>query len=73
MLCGKDMAGVKMIVALLLVVYVSWVGAQTHHVVGGDRGWAKSSEVRDWLSDKVFRVGDKICKPCDHFLCAFNK
>ncbi|KAL6332747.1 hypothetical protein AAG906_015008 [Vitis piasezkii] len=54
------MAGVKMIVALLLVVYVSWVGAQTHHVVGGDRGWAKSSEVRDWLSDKVFRVGDKI-------------
>ncbi len=55
------MAGMKVLVAvLLLVVYVSLVGAQSHHVVGGDRGWAKASEVTEWLSDKVFRVGDKI-------------
>ena len=63
------MAGMKVLVAvLLLVVYVSLVGAQSHHVVGGDRGWAKASEVTEWLSDKVFRVGDKICEYCDCFL-----
>lgn len=67
---ARAMAGVKMVVALLFFVYVSWVGvgvgAQSHHVVGGDRGWAKASEVTEWLSDKVFRVGDKICKSCDY-------
>ena len=59
------MAGVKLVVALLLLVYVSWAGALVHHVVGGDRGWDTSSDVQAWLSNKVFRVGDKICKACD--------
>ncbi|RVX08087.1 Uclacyanin 1 [Vitis vinifera] len=54
------MAGVKLVVALLLLVYVSWAGALVHHVVGGDRGWDTSSDIEAWLSNKVFRVGDKI-------------
>ncbi|CBI33124.3 unnamed protein product, partial [Vitis vinifera] len=54
------MAEVKLVVALLLLVYVSWAGALVHHVVGGDRGWDTSSDVQAWLSNKVFRVGDKI-------------
>ncbi|KAJ9689884.1 hypothetical protein PVL29_012514 [Vitis rotundifolia] len=54
------MAGVKLVVALLLLVYVSWAGALVHHVVGGDRGWDTSSDIEAWSSNKVFRVGDKI-------------
>ena len=53
------LAGMKMAFALLLIVYVSLVGAQIHHVVGDNRGSAKASEVKDWLFDKVFRVGAK--------------
>ena len=41
------MARMKMVVALLLIVYVSLVGAQIHHVVGSDRGSAKASEVKE--------------------------
>ncbi|KAL5576327.1 hypothetical protein UlMin_018026 [Ulmus minor] len=37
-----------------------WVGAQVHHVVGGDRGWEAASDVATWSSGKIFRVGDKI-------------
>ena len=33
-----------------------------------DHGLTKASEVKEWMSDKVFRVGDKICKSCDRSL-----
>ncbi|OMO64772.1 Plastocyanin-like protein [Corchorus olitorius] len=36
------------------------VGAQVHHVVGGDRGWDPSSDVASWSSGRSFAVGDKI-------------
>ena len=62
------MARMKMVGALLLIVYVSLVGAQIHHVVGGDRGSTKASEVQEWLFDKVFKVGDKLCESCDRSL-----
>jgi hypothetical protein len=63
--------GLKMvIVALVMIISVSlggkWVGvgAQVHHhVVGGDRGWDPSSDVSSWSSGRIFRIGDKICKP----------
>ena len=48
---GRAMARMKMVGALLLIVYVSLVGAQIHHVVGGDRGSTKASEVQEWLFD----------------------
>ncbi|KAI4295160.1 hypothetical protein MLD38_040595 [Melastoma candidum] len=36
------------------------VGAQVHHVVGGDRGWESGSDVRSWSKGRIFRVGDKL-------------
>lgn len=62
-------AGLKMVIVALVIISVSlggkWVGvgAQVHHVVGGDRGWDPSSDVSSWPSGRIFRVGDKICKP----------
>ncbi|KAM1797201.1 hypothetical protein ACFX11_037344 [Malus domestica] len=38
----------------------SLVGAQVHHVVGGDRGWDPSSDLASWSSGKTFRAGDKM-------------
>uniref|UniRef100_A0A7N0UD33 Phytocyanin domain-containing protein n=1 Tax=Kalanchoe fedtschenkoi TaxID=63787 RepID=A0A7N0UD33_KALFE len=38
----------------------SWVGAQVHHVVGGDRGWDPDSGLGAWSSRRVFSVGDKL-------------
>ncbi|KAE7995295.1 hypothetical protein FH972_000111 [Carpinus fangiana] len=60
------MAGLKMAILALVIISVSlggkWVGvgAQVHHVVGGDRGWDRSSDVSSWPSDRIFRIGDKI-------------
>ncbi|KAA8520175.1 hypothetical protein F0562_014431 [Nyssa sinensis] len=48
------------LVVISLAIGGKWVGAQVHHVVGGDRGWDPSSDVGSWSSDRVFRVGDKI-------------
>lgn len=62
------MGGIKLKV-LIAVVIVSvaiaggeWVGAQVHHVVGGDRGWDPSTDIASWSSARIFSVGDKICK-----------
>ena len=55
------MAGssVKVLMALVVVsaaIGGEWVvSAQSHHVLGGDPG--------SWSSGRIFRVGDKICKP----------
>ncbi|EOY28875.1 Copper binding protein 9, putative [Theobroma cacao] len=57
------MAIVKMVMALVIMAASlggKWVGAQVHHVVGGDRGWDPSSDVASWSSGRSFRVGDKI-------------
>lgn len=70
------MAGLKNIVAVALVMIVSmslegkWVGAQVHHVVGGDRGWDPATNLSSWRSGRIFRVGDKICKT--PLYCTFN-
>ncbi|KAK5826317.1 hypothetical protein PVK06_021234 [Gossypium arboreum] len=56
----------KMVMVLVFVAAntgVKWVGAQVHHVVGGDRGWDPSFDVASWSSGRIFRVGDKICFP----------
>ncbi|OMO76850.1 Plastocyanin-like protein [Corchorus capsularis] len=50
----------KMMVMALLVMAGKRVGAQVHHVVGGDRGWDPSSDVASWSSGRSFAVGDKI-------------
>lgn len=34
--------------------------AQTHHVVGDDRGWDSSSNVASWANRRIFRVGDFV-------------
>ncbi|KAI6704123.1 hypothetical protein NL676_013259 [Syzygium grande] len=47
-------------VLVLVSLNARWVGAQVHHVVGGDRGWDASSAVGSWSSGRVFRVGDKL-------------
>ncbi|KAI3440192.1 Phytocyanin domain-containing protein [Psidium guajava] len=53
-------AAVSAVVLVLLSLNARWVGAQVHHVVGGDRGWDASNAVGSWSSGRVFRVGDKI-------------
>lgn len=70
------MGGDKAFRALLVVVLVAVaVGEQeiqgpVHHVVGGHRRWDPTSDISSWLSGRVFRVGDKICKqPSSLKLC----
>ncbi|KAF6160820.1 hypothetical protein GIB67_036021 [Kingdonia uniflora] len=55
------MVVVALIITMLSVsLGGSLVEATTHHVVGGDRGWALSSNIALWSSDKDFAVGDTI-------------
>ncbi|XP_058081091.1 umecyanin-like [Magnolia sinica] len=53
-----SMRGLLVILAVAISVSDGW--AKVHHVVGGDRGWDPSTNVADWSSGKIFRVGDKI-------------
>lgn len=61
----STMAVARKLVLALAIISVSlggnWVGAQVHHVVGGDRGWDLSSGVGSWSSGRTFSVGDKLC------------
>lgn len=63
-----EMGGDKALRVLLVVVLVAVaVGGQevqgpVHHVVGGNRRWNPDSDIGTWLSGRVFRVGDKLCK-----------
>ncbi|KAL3585014.1 hypothetical protein D5086_011881 [Populus alba] len=55
------MAVVKKMLMLLVLVSVSLgVGAQVHHIVGGERGWDPYADLGLWSSARTFRVGDKI-------------
>ncbi|KAF9664435.1 hypothetical protein SADUNF_Sadunf16G0018600 [Salix dunnii] len=55
------MAMTKKIMMALVMVSVSLnVGAQVHHIVGGDRGWHPYTDIGSWSSARTFRVGDKI-------------
>ncbi|KAA8515585.1 hypothetical protein F0562_018804 [Nyssa sinensis] len=57
------MAGVKLFIAVVVLsaaIGGKWVGAQVHHVVGGDHVWNPSSDLGSWASGRIFRVGDKI-------------
>jgi len=61
---ARIMAVVKKMLMLLVLVSVSLgVGAQVHHIVGGERGWDPYADLGLWSSARTFRVGDKICKP----------
>lgn len=57
----------KMLRTLLVVALVSFAnggeraGAQVHHVVGDDRGWALSTDLHSWISGRVFKIGDILC------------
>lgn len=51
-----------LLVAAFVFTAATVAGAQVHHVVGEDRGWDPSSDVASWSSQRVFRVGDKICE-----------
>ncbi|CAK9311710.1 unnamed protein product [Citrullus colocynthis] len=58
-------AAMKKLVAVLTVAFVvstvaPVAGAETHHVVGGDRGWDVDSDIGSWSAGRTFRVGDKI-------------
>ncbi|XP_073037732.1 early nodulin-like protein 2 [Primulina eburnea] len=60
------MGGFKVFASLLFLVAVvgsgleQLVSAETHHHVGGEEGWNSASNISSWLSDRVFRVGDKL-------------
>ena len=65
-------APMKKLVAVLTVAFVlrtavPVAGMETHHVVGGDRGWDVDSDIGSWSAGRMFRVGDKICKI--HLFC----
>lgn len=60
------MATGKVLMALALISVSlggKWVGAEVHHVVGGERGWDPYTDLASWSSGRTFTVGDKICKP----------
>ncbi|PRQ28301.1 putative cupredoxin [Rosa chinensis] len=66
------MAGLKVVFVVLAISFSlggNWVGAQVHHVVGGDRGWdPANSDLTSWSSGKSFMVGDTLCEVC--ILCS---
>ncbi|XP_023001614.1 uclacyanin 1-like [Cucurbita maxima] len=55
-------AAMKKLVAVFTAAFVATTvaGAQTHHIVGGDRGWDVDSNIDSWSAGRKFRVGDKI-------------
>ncbi|XP_038893591.1 cucumber peeling cupredoxin-like isoform X2 [Benincasa hispida] len=58
-------AAIKKLVVVVTVAFVvstaaPLAGAETHHVVGGDRGWDVDSDISSWSAGRTFRVGDKI-------------
>ncbi|KAK8551663.1 hypothetical protein V6N13_120111 [Hibiscus sabdariffa] len=56
-----DVLQMVMVVVVMAATFgEEMVGAQMHHVVGGDRGWDPSSDVASWSSSRSFSVGDKI-------------
>ncbi|XP_058200319.1 mavicyanin-like [Rhododendron vialii] len=57
---GNSKLLIAMIVFSVAIGRGQWVGAQIHHVVGGDRGWDPSSDIPFWASTRIFSVGDKI-------------
>lgn len=59
MVVFKLIAAVSLVLAALSAAGVS---AQTHHVLAGQHVWGPALDVNSWLSGRVFRVGDKICK-----------
>ncbi|XP_022142597.1 mavicyanin-like [Momordica charantia] len=60
------MAAMKKLLAVLTAAFFvnsatpPGAGAETHHVVGGDRGWDVDSDISSWSAGRSFRVGDKI-------------
>ncbi|XP_023542417.1 cucumber peeling cupredoxin-like [Cucurbita pepo subsp. pepo] len=46
--------------AFIVTTAAPFAGAETHHVVGGDRGWDVDSNIASWSAGRIFRVGDKI-------------
>ncbi|CAK7345102.1 unnamed protein product [Dovyalis caffra] len=50
----------KMLLGLVLVSVSLGVGAEVHHIVGGERGWDPYADIGSWSSGRTFRVGDKI-------------
>lgn len=44
------------------VVAGAVAAAVHHHVVGGDPGWDVASDVIAWSANKLFTVGDTLCK-----------
>ncbi|KAJ6426170.1 hypothetical protein OIU84_026703 [Salix udensis] len=59
--CAVKMAMNKKTLMALVIVLVSLnVGAQVHHIVGGDHGWHPYTDIGSWSSATTFRVGDKI-------------
>ena len=63
--CHGGVAIVVVLIALMAsscgVVMGSAQGV--HHLVGGGHGWdAATSDLQAWSSQRVFRVGDNICK-----------
>ncbi|KAL5700120.1 hypothetical protein ACHQM5_025609 [Ranunculus cassubicifolius] len=48
------------VVGMVLISVIHVVESQVHHVVGGDRGWDRDSDLKSWSSNRLFRVGDNI-------------
>jgi len=44
------------------MVLLSSVAMATDYVVGDDKGWTLDFNYTTWAQDKVFRVGDTLCK-----------
>ncbi|KZV06885.1 hypothetical protein F511_45635 [Dorcoceras hygrometricum] len=67
----------RVLAAVFVVVFAvsgpgNLVSGQTHHVVGGEEGWSSGSNISSWLSGRVFRVGDKLCKHLNSSISPVN-
>ncbi|KAI6697030.1 hypothetical protein NL676_017149 [Syzygium grande] len=56
------MASQFAILAIAALVALPSVALATQWTVGDGNGWTISYNYTDWAKDKVFRVGDSLCK-----------
>ncbi|KAL9243470.1 hypothetical protein vseg_017354 [Gypsophila vaccaria] len=54
----KNVMVLVLVTVALFVHGGTWAEAQTHHVVGDDRGWDLASDIASWADARTFTVGD---------------
>lgn len=56
------MAADKFLILAIVAMVLPSLTMATQYIVGDDKGWTRDYNYTEWVKDKVFRVGDTLCK-----------